>query len=132
VVQATVVDHVMPHRGDQRLFWDEANWGADVRARRTGERWFEAGLERLIGDVLATVARAEEAEASFLRAMAVAASRTRNCGSCAPRTASPGCGPSRASGRRPRDLLALLYDWFTEGFDTPDLEEAKVLLDALA
>jgi predicted ATPase len=29
------------------------------------------------------------------------------------------------------DLLAPLYGWFTEGFDTPDLKEAKVLLDAL-
>ncbi len=32
VVPATVVDHVMPHRGDQTLFWDEANWGAGLHA----------------------------------------------------------------------------------------------------
>jgi predicted ATPase len=31
-----------------------------------------------------------------------------------------------------RDLLALVYDWFTEGFDTPDLKEAKALLGPLA
>jgi len=31
-----------------------------------------------------------------------------------------------------RDLLAPVYDWFTEGFDTPDLREAKALLDELA
>jgi predicted ATPase len=31
-----------------------------------------------------------------------------------------------------RDLLAPVYDWFTEGFDTLDLKEAKALLDALA
>jgi predicted ATPase len=31
-----------------------------------------------------------------------------------------------------RDLLAPVYDWFTEGFDTPDLKDAKALLDALA
>jgi predicted ATPase len=31
-----------------------------------------------------------------------------------------------------RDLLASVYDWFTEGFDTLDLKEAKALLDALA
>ena len=30
-----------------------------------------------------------------------------------------------------RDLLAPVYDWFTEGFDTPDLREAKALLDEL-
>jgi predicted ATPase len=31
-----------------------------------------------------------------------------------------------------RDLLAPVYDWFTEGFETPDLREAKALLDELA
>jgi predicted ATPase len=31
-----------------------------------------------------------------------------------------------------RDLLAPVYGWFTEGFDTPDLKEAKALLDQLA
>jgi predicted ATPase len=33
---------------------------------------------------------------------------------------------------RARELLAPIYGWFTEGFDTPDLKEAKTLLDALA
>ena len=39
----------------------------------------------------------------------------------------------RDQGRRreARDLLAPVYGWFTEGFDTPDLKEAKALLDAL-
>ena len=34
--------------------------------------------------------------------------------------------------RRDRALLAPVYDWFTEGFDTPDLKDAKLLLDELA
>ena len=34
--------------------------------------------------------------------------------------------------REARDLLAPVYGWFTEGFDTPDLKEAKALLDELA
>jgi predicted ATPase len=40
----------------------------------------------------------------------------------------------RDQGKRPeaRDLLAPVYDWFTEGFDTPDLKDAKALLDQLA
>ena len=44
VVQATVVDHLVPHRGDQRLFWDEANWAPsckpchDAKTAREG-RW---------------------------------------------------------------------------------------------
>ena len=40
----------------------------------------------------------------------------------------------RDQGRRAeaRDLLAPVYGWFTEGFDTPDLKDAKALLDELA
>jgi predicted ATPase len=40
----------------------------------------------------------------------------------------------RSQGRRDeaRELLAAVYGWFTEGFDTPDLKEAKALLDELA
>jgi predicted ATPase len=40
----------------------------------------------------------------------------------------------RNQGRRPqaRDLLAPVYDWFTQGFDTLDLKQAKALLDELA
>ena len=38
----------------------------------------------------------------------------------------------QGSGEEARDLLAPVYGWFTEGFDTLDLEEAKALLDELA
>jgi hypothetical protein len=40
--------------------------------------------------------------------------------------------PARSKRDEARDLLAPVYSWFTEGFDTPDLKQAKVLLDALA
>ena len=39
VVPATVVDHIIPHRGDQKLFWDQANWAAlckECHDRKTG------------------------------------------------------------------------------------------------
>ena len=51
--------------------------------------------------------------------------------SCALRPAWPGCGAAR-QGRDARDLLAPVYGWFTEGFDTADLKDAKALLDELA
>ena len=50
--------------------------------------------------------------------------------SCALRRALRGCGANRAGGEA-RDLLAPVYGWFTEGFDTADLKEAKALLDEL-
>jgi predicted ATPase len=40
--------------------------------------------------------------------------------------------PDQGKRNQARDLLAPVYGWFTEGFDTLDLKEAKVLLDALA
>jgi hypothetical protein len=44
------------------------------------------------------------------------------------------CPPSRQTGRRDeaRRMLGEIYDWFTEGFDTADLKDAKSLLDALS
>jgi predicted ATPase len=47
------------------------------------------------------------------------------------RRAWRGCGAIRASRNEARDLLAPVYGWFTEGFDTLDLKEAKALLDEL-
>ena len=49
-------------------------------------------------------------------------------GRCAPPPVSPASGAIKAA----RDLLAPVYGWFTEGFDTPVLQDAKALLDELA
>ena len=56
----------------------------------------------------------------------------RNPWSCAPRPASPGCGRDQGKRAEAHDLLAPVYGWFTEGFDTADLKDAKALLDELA
>ena len=55
----------------------------------------------------------------------------RNRWSCAPRPASPGCGRDQGKRAEAHDLLAPVYGWFTEGFDTADLKDAKALLDEL-
>jgi hypothetical protein len=54
----------------------------------------------------------------------------RNPGSCAPLRAWRACGAIK--GNEARQLLAPVYGWFTESFDTFDLKQAKVLLDELA
>ena len=51
--------------------------------------------------------------------------------SCAPRPASPGSWADRGKRPEARDLLGSVYGWFTEGFDTPDLNEARALFDEL-
>jgi hypothetical protein len=50
--------------------------------------------------------------------------KARNSGNCAPPSAAPVSGAIKGSGSR-RDMLANVYGWFTEGFDTRDLKESK-------
>jgi predicted ATPase len=51
--------------------------------------------------------------------------------SCAPRRASPRLWGEQGRRAEARELLAPIYGWFTEGFDTQDLREARALLDEL-
>jgi predicted ATPase len=75
---------------------------------------------------------ASKAEAYFERALAVA--RQQQAKSWELRAAMSMARLRRDQGKRgeARELLAPVYGWFTEGFDTLDLKEAKVLLDELA
>ena len=73
-----------------------------------------------------------EAEAWLQRALDVARRQKANIART-PCCHEPelGCGSSRESVMKPAQLLAEVYGWFTEGFDTADLQEATVLLEAL-
>jgi predicted ATPase len=99
----------------------------------TKERWFEAEVRRIAGEValLSPEPDAAKAEAYFERALTVA--RQQQAKSWELRAAMSLARLWRDQGKRDeaRDLLAPVYGWFTEGFDTPDLKEAKALLDEL-
>jgi predicted ATPase len=99
----------------------------------TKERWFEAEANRIAGEIALLLPEPDvaKAEACFERALAVA--RKQQAKSWELRAAMSMARIWRDQGRRQqaRDLLAPLYAWFTEGFDTRDLKEAKVLLDEL-
>jgi predicted ATPase len=104
-------------------------------AMETGkETWCESDIHRTAGDtVLMSPERdAAKAQAHFERALAVA--RAQQAKSWELRAAMSLARLWRDQGKRDeaRDLLAPVYGWFTEGFDTLDLKEAKALLDALA
>ena len=100
---------------------------------RSRVRWWEAELYRLRGAVLlqGTVVQPGEAEACFHQALAVA--RRQQAKSLELRAAMSLSRLWMRQGKRgaARELLAPIYGWFTEGFDTADLQEAKVLLDEL-
>jgi predicted ATPase len=84
------------------------------------------------GEIAATEADAAKAEAYFERALAVA--RQQQAKSWELRAAMSMARLWRDQGKpeEARDLLAPVYGWFTEGFDTRDLQDAKKLLDELS
>jgi len=99
----------------------------------TQERWCEAEVNRTAGEIelLSSNPDAAKAEAYFERALAVA--RQQQAKSWELRAAMSMARLWRNHGRRQQahDLLGTVYEWFTQGFDTLDLKEAKALLDAL-
>jgi len=102
--------------------------------QRYGERFFEAELFRLKGDLQLALsgAQAGEAEACFHRALEVA--RHQQAKSLELRAALSLSRLWQQQGKQERafHLLAEIYGWFTEGFDTADLQEAKALLETLS
>jgi class 3 adenylate cyclase/predicted ATPase/tRNA A37 threonylcarbamoyladenosine biosynthesis protein TsaE len=100
----------------------------------TKEKWYEADVHRIAGEIalMSPERDAAKAEANFERALAVA--RAQQAKSWELRAAMSMARLWRDQGKRDeaRQLLAPVYGWFTEGFDTLDLKQAKALLDGLA
>jgi predicted ATPase len=103
-------------------------------ARRTGERAWEAELNRLEGELRLASDPDDVAEPMECFRRAIEIARRQAARSWELRAASSLARLLVAAGRRDeaRRTLAGVYDWFTEGFDTTDLGEAKALLDDLA
>jgi predicted ATPase len=100
----------------------------------TKEKWYEAEVHRSAGEIalMSPEPDAAKAEAYFERALAVA--RAQQAKSWELRACMSMVRLRRDQGKlnEARDLLAPVYGWFTEGFDTPDLKQGKALLDELA
>jgi predicted ATPase len=100
----------------------------------TGERWYEAEIHRVTGEIALKLPQlgSSQAGAYFERALAVA--RQQQAKSWELRAATSLARLWRGQGKvqQARELLAPAYGWFTEGFDTRDLKEAKALLDEVA
>jgi predicted ATPase len=99
----------------------------------TKETWCEAEVLRTAGEIaLMSREDAAKAESYFERALAVA--RQQQAKSWELRAAMSLARLRRDQGKvqQARELLAPVYGWFTEGFDTRDLKEAKALLEELA
>jgi predicted ATPase len=102
-----------------------------VIVEKRGDRWYEAELHRLKGALLLqqSLDNAAEAESSFQKTLNVA--RHQQAKSLELRAATSLSRLWQQQGKRQEahDLLSHVYGWFTEGFDTADLKEAKALIE---
>jgi class 3 adenylate cyclase/predicted ATPase len=100
---------------------------------KTGECAYEAELHRLKGELLLQQSsdNQPEAESCFQQAIAVAQSQSAKSWELRAATSLAKLWQSQDKRHEAYDLLAPVYGWFTEGFDTADLKDAKALLDEL-
>jgi predicted ATPase len=104
-----------------------------TRAVTTGERWSEPELYRLKGKLLLQQNSDNEAEAETCFTQAITIAQNQQAKSWELRAATSLARLWQQQGKRQGayDLLAPTYAWFSEGFDTADLQDAKALLEAL-
>jgi predicted ATPase len=110
------------------------------------ESWCDAEFYRLKGELTLqlktsheqvedkprTSRSTSEAEVCFLKAIEIAQRQQAKSWELRAAVSLARLWQSQGKNTEARDLLAPVYNWFTEGFDTKDLQEAKVLLDELA
>ena len=104
-----------------------------VEVEETEARHYEAELNRLEGELLLASKEPDEsrAEASLRKAIGIALAQQAKSPELRAATSLARLWRDQGKRAQARDLLAPVYGWFTEGFDTRDLKEAKALLDAL-
>jgi len=98
----------------------------------TGERLYESELYRLKGELLLQQSSDNhlEAETCFHHAIAIAQKQSAKSWELRAATSLARLWQQQGKRQEAHDLLAPVYNWFTEGFDTADLKDAKALLDA--
>jgi predicted ATPase len=99
-----------------------------------GEKWFEAEINRIAGEValLSPERDAAKAEVDFERALSVARQQQAKSWELRAAMSLARLWRDQDKVQQARELLASVYGWFTEGFDTRDLKEARALLAQLA
>jgi predicted ATPase len=109
---------------------DEAQVSIDAR----GEVWWEAEIQRLRGEILLSQSAENTGDAGACFERALHISRHQEAKSLELRAAMSLARLRRGQGKgdEARRLLGECYAWFTEGFDTADLTEAKALLDEMS
>jgi tetratricopeptide (TPR) repeat protein len=127
----TRLAEALASQGQHRAAIAAVREGMEAQGETAALRW-GAELHRLEGVALLGLNRLEEGEIAFEEALRIA--RRQQAKAYELRVATSLARLWGEQGRRAeaRDLLAPVYDWFTEGFDTADLKDAKTLLDELS
>lgn len=122
---------IMRDRGDMQggldILGDALQLIGDTR-----ERYFEAEIHRLMGEILLAKTGPAEAEACYLQGLDLAREQQAKSLELRAATSLAGLWAGQDKVAKAHDLLAPIYGWFTEGFDTPDLKDAEALLEQLA
>jgi predicted ATPase len=107
---------------------------AIVAVEKTKERWWEAEVNRIAGEIALMGPQnvSAKAEAYFERALEVARQQQAKSWELRAATSLARLWRDQNKVQQARELLAPIYGWFTEGFDTRDLKEAKALLHSLS
>jgi len=103
-------------------------------ADKTGERFYEAELYRLKGELLlkSEIQRLTEAETCFHKAIGITQNQSAKSLELRAVMSLSRLWQKQGKKEEARRLLAEIYDWFTEGFNTADLKQAKALLEELS
>ncbi len=99
---------------------------------QSGQRWCEAELHRSKGELLSGVSDAPHAESCLQLSLVTARRQGARLWELRAACSLGRLWRDQGKHNDASDLLGLIYGWFAEGFDTPDLKEAKALLDALS
>jgi predicted ATPase len=104
-----------------------------TEAEITKQTWCEAEIHRTAGEIelMSRAPDAEKAEAHFGRAITTARKQQAKSWELRAATSLARLWRDQGKPQQARELLAPIYSWFTEGFETRDLKEAKALLDEL-
>jgi predicted ATPase len=106
---------------------------AERLAEATGQRWNLSEIHRARGDLILRCAESDiwEAKACYEQALSIARAQSAKSWELRAATSLARLWAEQGERGKARDLLAPVYGWFTEGFDTADLKEARALLDEL-
>jgi hypothetical protein len=99
--------------------------------KTTQERWAEAEMHRIRGKLLMSMNEHSAAEESYHQALGIARSQSAKFWELHAATSLARLWRDQGKRKQARELLTPIYSWFTEGFDTPVLQDAKALLDQL-